>query len=73
MTTIGDPELTIEYFPDTDTLVLTTEGASSDGETVARNLVVFYNADGDAAGVTLEHAAVLLRPYLCPEPGPQEP
>ena len=67
MTTISDPELTIEYFADTDTLVLTTEEPGGNGETVGKNLVAWTNAEGDVIGITLEHAAKLLRSYLFPE------
>ena len=67
----NEPNLKVEYFPDTDTLVFTAEGkAGSNGETVGRNgvgyVVAFTDDEGDITGVTLEHATELLRPYLCP-------
>ena len=60
-------ELQVHYFEDTDTLVLTTDQPSLYGETVGRNLVAFTSKEGDVVGVTLEHAAELLRPYLFPQ------
>ena len=70
---LEEPELKIAYFPDTDTLVLNAEGGSPlYGETVGRNLVAFTDEAEDVVGVTLEHAAQLLRPYLCPECPPHE-
>ncbi len=71
MTTVSgtEPKLSVEYFPDTDTLVLTTNRPGAVGETVGRDgaayLVAFTDGEGDVVGVTLEHAAELLRPYLC--------
>ncbi len=59
-------ELQVRYYEDTDTLVLTTDQPGPYGETVGRNLVAFTNDEGDIVGVTLEHAAELLRPYLFP-------
>ena len=72
--TIGTvPELRIAYYPDTDTLVLAaTEHPGPYGESVGKNLVAFTNAEGDVEGVTLEHAAELLRPFLCPDPRPHQ-
>jgi uncharacterized protein YuzE len=60
-------DLKVHYFADTDTLVLTTDQPRAYGETVGKDLVAFTNDDGDVVGVTLEHAAELLRPYLFPE------
>ena len=34
---------------------------------VGRHLTADSNADGEIVGITLEHAAELLRPYLFPE------
>ena len=60
-------ELQVHYFEYTDPLVLATDQPSLYGETVGRNLVAFTNEEGDVVGVTLEHAAELLRPYLFPQ------
>ena len=38
---------------------------------VAKHLIVHYDADGDAAGFTLEHAAKLLLPHLESDVAPQ--
>ena len=63
----SEPELLIEYFEDTDTLVLGGGIHSIFGETVAKNLVAMSDNDGWVTSVVLEHAAELLRPYLFPE------
>ncbi len=63
----SEPDLLIEYFEDTDTLVLSGGLTGPNGETVARNLVAMSDNDGWVTSVVLEHAAELLRPYLFPE------
>lgn len=65
------PDLDIYYDVDSDTLSLWNGSAAGYGEMVARHLTVESNADGDVVGITLEHAAKLLRPYLFPESGNQ--
>ena len=64
--TIGTvPELRVTYYPETDTLVFAAdEHPGPYGEPVGKNLVAFTNAEGDVNGVTLEHAADMLRPYF---------
>ena len=58
------------HSPDTDTLVLNAEGGSRMyGETVGRNLVTLTDKAGWVVGVTLEHAAQILRHTLCGESG----
>ena len=66
-----DPELRIRYYADSDTLVLEAEGEPRgvEGETMARNVVAFTDADRWVVGVTISDAAKLLRPYLCKESG----
>ena len=61
-----DPKLLIHYYSDTDTLVLKNEIPTGHGQTVAENVTASQNRDGDVTGVTIEHAAELLRPYLFP-------
>ena len=58
--------LEISYFPETDTLVLRPCGQPTGpfGETVALNLYAFTDHEGFVNGVTLEHAADMLRPYF---------
>ena len=62
-----DPKLLIHYYSDTDTLVLRNEMPAGHGQTVAENVTASQNRDGDVTGVTIEHAAELLRPYLFPD------
>ena len=69
---IEDAPLYIEYNSEADALTLSGVGPvlGSYGDTVAGELVAFTNEAGDEVlGVVLEHAARLLRPYLC---GPAE-
>ena len=62
-----DPKLLIHYYSDTDTLVLRNETPAGYGQTIAEHVTASQNRDGDVTGVTIEHAAELLRPYLFPE------
>ena len=62
-----DPKLLIHYYSDTDTLVLRNELPAGYGQTVAEHVTASKNRDGDVTGVTIEHAAELLRPYLFPD------
>ena len=61
------PDVDIYYDPDSDTLSLWNGSPAGYGEMVARHLTAESNADGEVVGITLEHAAELLRPYLFPE------
>ncbi len=61
------PGLDIYYDVDSDTLSLWNGSPAGYGEMVAKHLTAESNADGDVVGITLEHAAELLRPYLFPE------
>ena len=65
------PDLEIYYDADSDTLSLWNGSPAGYGEMVARHLTAESNTDGDVVGITLEHAAELLRPYLFPESGHQ--
>ena len=59
---------------DLDILILWDGTPASTGDHVAKGLVVFTDDEDLAHIVTLEEAAALLRPYLCPEAqGGQEP
>lgn len=62
-------DLTIRHFDDTDTLVFYTEDLSAEGETVAPDLSVHYNREGDVMEVVIEHAVKTLAPYLFPDAG----
>lgn len=58
------PELIAEYYPDTDTLVLETGAKRTEGEEIARGVVVFFDQDGKVVGVTVECAEILLKPFV---------
>lgn len=57
-------QLRIAYYDDTDTLSLWNGAPASAADDVADNLIVDYDAAGDAVGFTLDHAAELLLPLL---------
>ena len=57
-------KLRISYYGDTDTLSLWNGEPASAADDVADNLIVDYDAAGDAVGFTLDHAAELLLPIL---------
>ena len=58
-------ELEIQYFPQTDTLYIGGAGTANDGYDIAENLIAHAKDDGEVIGITLEHAAEALAPYLC--------
>ena len=60
-------DLDIYYDPVSDTLSLWNGSPAGYGEMVAKHLTAESNADGEIVGMTLEHAAELLKPYLFPE------
>ena len=62
-----DPKLQIRYYDDTDTLVLWNGTPAREGRIVAEYLTSESDANGDVTGIVLEHAALLLRPYLFPD------
>ena len=57
-------KLEIQYFPQTDTLYIGGTGTANDGYDIAENLIAHAKDDGEVVGVTLEHAAEVLAPYL---------
>ena len=57
-------KLRISYYGDTDTLSFWNGEPASAADDVAENLIVDYDAAGDAVGFTLDHAAELLLPIL---------
>lgn len=57
-------KLRISYYGDTDTLSLWNGEPASAADDVAENLIVDYDAAGEAVGFTLDHAAELLLPLL---------
>ena len=67
-----DPKLHIMYDRESDTLTLHNGLPAGYGATVAEYLTAELNGaslaeEGEVVGMTLEHAADLLRPYLFPE------
>ena len=60
-------DLDIYYDPVSDTLSLWNGSPAGYGELVAKHLTADSNAEGEIVGITLEHAAELLRPYLFTE------
>jgi uncharacterized protein YuzE len=68
-TEMNDPELVIQYFPDSDTLRLGVGEPPAEGETIAKWLMVEWSKDEEVTGVVLRNAAKVLRPYLFPEQG----
>ena len=63
------PNLDIYYDVDSDTLSLWNGSPAGYGEIVAKHLTAESNANGEVVGITLEHAAELLKPFLFPESG----
>ena len=68
----NDPKLHICYDRESDTLTLHNGLPAGYGATVAEYLTAELNGasiaeEGEVVGMTLEHAARLLRPYLFPE------
>ncbi len=57
-------ELEIHYFPQTDTLYIGGSETANDGYDIAENLIAHARDDGEVVGITLEHAAEVLAPYL---------
>ena len=57
-------ELEIQYFPQTDTLYIGSAETADDGYDIAENLIAHARDNGEVIGITLEHAAEILAPYL---------
>ena len=62
-----DPELVVEYFPDSDTLRLGVGVSPEEGETIAKWLMVEWSKNDEVTGVVLRNASKVLRPYLFPD------
>lgn len=59
-----DPDLVIEYFPDSDTLRLGAGVPAAEGETIAKWLMVEWGQDNEVTGVVLRNAAKVLSPHI---------
>ena len=62
-----DPELIVQYLPDSDTLRFGTGELPAEGETIAKWLMAEWNHENEVTGVVLRNAAKVLRPYLFPD------
>lgn len=58
------PELVVEYYPDTKTLVVDDNQKRCDGEDIARGLTVFYDAADQVLGFVLEGAELELPAFV---------
>ena len=56
--------LLVQYDPETDILTLWNGTPASNGSSIAKDLVVFYDEEDTPQIVTLENAAALLLPLL---------
>lgn len=66
---LPEPELDIQFF-DKNVLWIGVSGVStfSEGETVAKGLIIEYDCDGNAVGVVLTRSALdKLKDFLYPE------
>ena len=61
---LEDVPLLIDYWPVSDTLHLWNGRPASREQVVADTLIAELDAEGEAVGFTLEHAAAQLRPFL---------
>ena len=59
-------KLIVDYCPETDTLSIWNGTPASSGADVSEDLIADLDAEGNAVGFTLEHAAELLSPLLTP-------
>ena len=58
------PELVVEYYPDTQTLVVDDNQKRCDGEDIAHGLTVFYDAADNVLGFVLEGAELKLPAFV---------
>lgn len=58
------PELVVEYYPDTKTLVVDDNQKRCDGEDIAHGLTVFYDAADKVLGFVLEGAELKLPAFV---------
>lgn len=58
------PELVVEYYPDTQTLVVDDNQRRCDGEDIAHGLTVFYDATDKVLGFVLEGAELELTAFV---------
>lgn len=58
------PELVVEYYPETQTLVVDDNQQRSEGEDIARGMTVFYDAADKVLGFVLEGAELNLPAFV---------
>lgn len=58
------PAINVEYFPDTQTLVVDIGKKWGEGEQIGKEFVVFYDHDNNVAGFTLDSAEAWLKPFV---------
>ena len=58
------PEVVVEYYPSTETLVVDNGQRRWEGETIAHGLVVFYDRQDNVQGFTLEATEFLLKSFV---------
>lgn len=58
------PEVLVDYYPDTGTLVVENGQRRWEGETIAHGLVVFYDEQDAVLGFTLESTEFLLKSFV---------
>ena len=58
------PELVVEYYPATQTLVVDDNQKRCDGEDIAHGLTVFYDAADQVLGFVLEGAELKLPAFV---------
>ena len=58
------PATVVEYYPDTQTLVVDNGRRRWEGEDMAHGLTVFYDEQDHVQGFTMESAEFLLKPFV---------
>ena len=58
------PDPVVEYYPDTQTLVVDNGRRRWEGEDMAHGLTVFYDDQDNVQGFTMEGAEFLLKPFV---------
>ena len=58
------PKLIVHYAPDSQMLSIHNGLWTSDGETITKELTVFYDAEGHPAGFVLDTAEFQLKSFL---------
>ena len=64
--TSAEPEPVVRYFPETQSLWIGNGNHLGEGETIAKDVVVFYGKEDDttAEGIRIEFAEHVLKPFV---------